>query len=116
MSNIIEDLLDIIHKRKLTIPKFSKETGIPVDRIYQWKKGNGKPKAEDAEIIKKWLQKTEEVTGGRSIQDATDALINMLILEIAKLKSKVLGISVDDAIDELEQNARIALRQIEKGA
>lgn len=46
--------------------------------------------------------------------NAERALIDMLILEMAKMKSKLYGVSVEDAIFELEQNARIALRQIEK--
>lgn len=42
------------------------------------------------------------------------ALNHMFIVELGKLRAKVFGVSVDDAIDELEQNARIALRQLEK--
>lgn len=45
---------------------------------------------------------------------ADRALIDVMLLEIAKLKSKVYGVSVENAIDELEQNAKIALRQAEK--
>lgn len=38
------------------------------------------------------------------------ATIQMLILEVAKLKSKIFGISVEDAIEELRQNSRLALK------
>ena len=41
------------------------------------------------------------------------ALIDLLILEVAKLKSKVFGGSVDDNIDELERNASLLLMQVE---
>ena len=40
-------------------------------------------------------------------------LIDLLILEVAKLKSKVFGGSVDDNIDELERNASLLLKQVE---
>lgn len=46
--------------------------------------------------------------------NAERALIDMLILEVAKLKSKLYGVSVEDAISELEQNAILVLRQFEK--
>ena len=39
------------------------------------------------------------------------AMLQVLFLEVAKLKSKVFGISVEDAIDELEKNIKIALRK-----
>jgi transcriptional regulator with XRE-family HTH domain len=55
-----------------------------------------------------YLKKSKHINAER-------ALIDMLTLEVAKLKSKLYGISVEDAIDELEQNASLALRQIEKG-
>lgn len=63
-----------------------------------------------------WKKPTRVDRGLTDNEKAQDALIDMLILEVAKLKSKAYGYSVDDAIDELEKNARIALRQIEKGA
>lgn len=54
-----EGIRDILFKelarRGVTIYSFSSQTGIPKSRIYQWKNGNGTPKADDAEIIKRWL-------------------------------------------------------------
>lgn len=47
----------------MSVPKFSKETGIPSARIYKWKIEGG-PKVEDAEKIQSWLKggdKLEEV-------------------------------------------------------
>jgi hypothetical protein len=83
-----------------------------VNKLKEYKaeveKGNIKSfDLEEPEI--KYLKKTKH-------QNAERALIDLLMLEIAKLKAKVYGSPVDDVIDELEQNARIALRQIEKNA
>lgn len=62
-------LFNEIQKRGLTVAKFAKKTGIPVDRVYQWKKGNGKPKAEDARIITDWLNNKPEKVQEAKIDD-----------------------------------------------
>lgn len=62
MTINIPILFEEIQKMGLSITKFSKELNIPVDRIYQWKKGNGKPKADDAEKITNWLSNYKKVT------------------------------------------------------
>ena len=46
-------------------------------------------------------------------KNSEQGLIDLLILEVAKLKSKVFGGSVDDNIDELERNASLLLMQVE---
>lgn len=40
------------------------------------------------------------------------AMLQVLMLEMAKIKSKLSGISVGNAIDELQQNTKLALRQM----
>ena len=81
---LLEDLLDI----KI------------YDKIYHVKESV----VEDEQ--RAYLKQTKNLTTER-------ALINMLILELAKLKSKVYNLSIEDTIDELDKNARLALRQIE---
>ena len=56
MSKIVDVLLEEIKKRGYTIARFSKETGVPDERLYQWKRGNGSPKSEDFEKIQIWLK------------------------------------------------------------
>lgn len=53
-----------MEKRNVSVYKFSKETGIPKERIYKWLQGKGKPKLEDSAAITKWLnlKGMEEVT------------------------------------------------------
>lgn len=41
--------------RKVKIPKFSKDTGIPKDRVYKWKYEGTNPKAEDVQSINDWI-------------------------------------------------------------
>lgn len=40
------------------------------------------------------------------------AIIQVLLLEVAKLKSKIYGTPVDDVIDELNQNTILARKQM----
>ncbi len=52
---------------------------------------------------------------GRALKSIEETgMLHALIVEVAKLKAKVYGISEDAAIDELQQNARIASRQLRK--
>lgn len=55
MSKDIDRLFEEIKRRGSSIAKFAKEMDIPVERVYQWKKGNGKPKVEDAKKVTDWI-------------------------------------------------------------
>lgn len=57
---LLDELFAIIEKKKVSILKFSKETGISSDRLYQWKANRGKPKVEDYEKIQNWIIKNTE--------------------------------------------------------
>ena len=46
--------------------------------------------------------------------DEIFAQLSVLTVEIAKLKSKVFGISVEDSIDEIEKHIKISLRKSSK--
>jgi predicted transcriptional regulator len=113
-------LLDVMKSRGVKIPAFSKQTGIPKDRIYKWFQQGTHPKAEDYMLIEKWLNGENSNNSDKTIiyKDkllvADRVLIDVMLLEIAKLKSKVYGMSVDDAIDELEKNAQLLLRKVER--
>ena len=56
MTKIVDVLLDEIKSRGYTIARFSREVGIPSERVYQWKRENGSPKSEDFEKIQNWLK------------------------------------------------------------
>lgn len=45
-----------LKKRKMSVPEFQEETGIPKDRVYKWlKRDTDKIGHEDANIIEKWI-------------------------------------------------------------
>ena len=56
MANYTEILFEKLQQAGLSVYQFSKDTGIPKGRIYQWRRGNGNPKAEDSEIIDAYLE------------------------------------------------------------
>lgn len=93
MSNEIDTLLKEIEARGLTVAKFAAQAGIPPDRVYQWAKGRGKPKGEDALKIQNWLVKipgkANDQTGVRLA--AHDALFSVVLDEIASLRSLATG-------------------------
>lgn len=48
-------LLGVMKSKGINIPKFSKETGIPKDRVYKWYQQGTNPKPEDALLVEKWI-------------------------------------------------------------
>ena len=44
----------------ISITDFCKKTGIDRDRFYSWKKGRGNPKANDSELIRKWIHENTD--------------------------------------------------------
>lgn len=99
MSNLTGLLFKEIQKRGVSVSRFAIQAGIPTERVYQWKKGNGNPKHEDAEKIRAWLGGSEVVTekiptGGQDLKDVVktyDALFSVLVAEVAALRASVSG-------------------------
>lgn len=105
-----EGIADAIHYSR---PHFSTMKRDTPEKLYQLLEKH----FEDALESKNVFSDTETVEYIKRTKDlnAMRALVDLLLLEMAKVKSKLYGVSIEDAIDELEKNARIALRQIEKG-
>jgi DNA-binding phage protein len=55
-NELVVNLLEELKKRKVKIPTFSKETGIPKDRIYKWIQEGNNPKADDEKKIYAWIK------------------------------------------------------------
>lgn len=55
MNGLVIRLFEALKNKEISVLKFSRNTGIPHDRIYQWKKDATAPKAADAEKIRRWL-------------------------------------------------------------
>lgn len=59
----IQLILKEIKDKKLNVSEVARTAGIPVQRFHKWMQGEGKPKADDAEKLKKWaINNLEEVT------------------------------------------------------
>lgn len=56
-NQLVSKLFDALKKKEISVLKFSRQTGIPHDRIYKWEKDGTTPKAVDLDKIKGWLSK-----------------------------------------------------------
>jgi len=55
-----KQFLNILEKSGVSIYEFSKQYGIPKERIYKWKQGKGQPKSDDLRIINSFIEKLGE--------------------------------------------------------
>lgn len=63
-NKLVIKLFDVLKKHKISVPKFSIETGIPKDRVYKWMQEGTNPKSDDESIIKAWVLKMEKPPRG----------------------------------------------------
>ena len=73
MNKEIARLLEILKQKRISITKFSTETGIEKDNVYAWKANRGNPKARDSEIIQNWIKNNSETSFGK---ENTGAMIH----------------------------------------
>lgn len=100
-NELIVTLLNELKKREVKIPRFSKETGIPKDRVYKWIQEGNNPKADDEKKIISWIkmeksplpQKAEEekttLTEALEIIKQQNAFLQRLV------ESNLAGLSMD---------------------
>lgn len=122
-NKLVVRLFEVLKEKKLSVPRFSEETGIPSARIYKWKIEGG-PKAEDAEIISNWLQnggKLEEIPREKKIQDVQ----TMPVLEVLMQKLITLSDTTNrllerqekgllEKVDRVDANLNVVVAQTEK--
>jgi len=53
---IVDNLSKILLTNRVSVLKFSKETGIPSSRVYKWRNKHGSPKHEDVIKIEEWVK------------------------------------------------------------
>lgn len=99
---------------ELFISRLCKIGGVKEDDL------RNKTLVEDDLKLKK-VNKVEKIGGSYFLQNPPSkdlaeeiAMIHVLVIEFAKLKAKFTGAEEAVVIDELHQNARIALRQLRK--
>lgn len=108
-------LFDEIEKRGMTIASFAKKTGIPVDRIYQWKNKRGHPKTKDAEKIQQFLSEPvamepQELYAKKLT--AVEASVAVLMQRVSYLLSKANHSAEIVELKRIEQDAQ-SLRQMQ---
>lgn len=116
MSNTRHTILDEIEATAVPLLKISKATGIPVDRMYKWYKNNSKINGEDIVLLRKWLEES-----GFAVSEANhgygnvplkekvkghDALLSVLVHEVAALIAKQTGEPVQTIIKKLYKAAQ----------
>lgn len=55
LNPLVDKLLSEMKHRKVKVPQFAEESGIPKDRVYKWKQEGTNPKSEDVELINNWI-------------------------------------------------------------
>jgi SOS-response transcriptional repressor LexA len=63
-NKLVVKLFEAIKSNRLSVPKFSSDTGIPKDRVYKWMQEATSPKADDEATIRAWLLKMEKTPRG----------------------------------------------------
>lgn len=110
MSIKLADLFEEIERRGLSVAQFARQAGIPEDRAYQWKAGRGKPKGEDAVKIQDWIG-----AGQPDKVLAHDALLTVLLDEVAGLKAAATGEHLTAVKMKLQKAAEGVLQLLNGG-
>lgn len=81
------------------VARFSRETGIRDDKIYQWLRGRGTPKVNDMKTIANWFDKNKVMYSTTTVSDQkvmrpaakndSDKRLEALEKEVADLKAKL---------------------------
>lgn len=69
---LIDRVNEKLQKKSMSVLTMSKETGIPSYRIYKWQDGKGRPKADDAAILEKWLNDNLDKVPSHSLNNVND--------------------------------------------
>lgn len=65
-EGLVEILSNKLAEKNISVYKFSKDIGIPKERIYKWQQGKGFPKSEDVELITTWLKEQNDFNSGET--------------------------------------------------
>jgi hypothetical protein len=133
-KTIVELLYEAIENRDLSVPKFSKQTGIPKDRVYKWKQENTAPKSDDEKIIRNWLNMENVPSEGMVNEDQVayysgpvdlgkefgklkewqimvDATLEVLIAELVPLIAKTTGKSNAGVFSQMQRDIAGSVEQ-----
>ena len=123
-KSLKEKVSEEMKRRGVKVPRLSKETGIPKDRIYKWYQQGSNPKPEDSITLEKWiidsqmkrqqnmLNEDEGEYGGEPLAKKASeqwAVIQLLMHEIATLNAKNEGKAFKDSLDEINNKVLLIL-------
>lgn len=60
-NKLVIKLFKTFDSAGVSVPIFSRQTGIPKDRVYKWRQEGTNPKADDEKIILAWISEVEKV-------------------------------------------------------
>lgn len=109
-NTLIVNLLDELKKRNVKIPQFSKDTGIPKDRVYKWIQEGNNPKADDEKKIIAWIKEEkppQENSKAEKYPEAVDHLAEAIaiIKKQNDFMQKMLESSLVDLSRDVNNNA-----------
>jgi len=84
-------LMEAMKTRGVKVPTFSRQTGIPKDRIYKWYQQGTNIKADDALIVEEWINdpKYPQITEDKySFNAETNKLISEMIEQLVAVTAK----------------------------
>jgi hypothetical protein len=87
MQSLSTRLKNELKKRKVSVPVFQEQTGIPKDRVYKWlKRSTAKIGHEDADTVNKWLNGQLEIVPHETAtgESETDQDLRVAIRELSE--------------------------------
>jgi hypothetical protein len=103
----LQKLIDALDAKGVTREKVEKDLRYSENYIDKVLSKGGNSRAYNK--IKTYLEEKQYALPKDGLAEDR-ATIQVLIMEVAKLKSRIYGISVEDAIEELRQNSKLALK------
>lgn len=85
---ILEEILDKIQKKELSVAKIAKESDIEAMKIYGWVAKRGKPKGEDFVKLQNWYEKHNTISATQSPINKTESQNLEALIESNKMLSK----------------------------
>jgi len=92
---VFDEILEIIESNGISLAKVSKDSGVPYDRMAQWKGGKGNPKAEDEKKLQEWLRNFKVIYVKESPISKTDSNLDSLIRQNENLTKANMDLSAN---------------------
>jgi hypothetical protein len=106
-NSLIFRLKQGLKNKRVSVPKFEEQTGIPKDRVYKWlKRGTGKVDHEDAAIVEGWLNGNMDRSTKQIEQEYGQPIIQVV------LNLSYIGKKSADSIDKMADSNLLNAKSI----